>query len=256
MGATPLRNLIVTGAAGGMGSAVLELLADRDVNVVCVDRDAAAVEAVIERIAPERGEFVAVGADVSEAEDVAGYVKLAVERWGGLDGLFNIAGIEGALQPFLEATIEDYDRVMKVNARSVFLGIKFALPHLIERGGGSIVSTGSYLAIRGEPACGVYGASKHAIVGMTRTLAVEVAQQNVRANVVCPGSMDTRMIKELYPRISDDPAQAEAAVVQAIPQKRMARADELASTGVWLLLDAPEHLTGQVLMVDGGRSAG
>jgi NAD(P)-dependent dehydrogenase (short-subunit alcohol dehydrogenase family) len=252
---TPTRNLIVTGAAGGMGSSVLELLKERDVNVVCVDRDASAVEAVISRIGPTKGDFVPVGADVSEAEDVSGYVNLAVERWGGLDGLFNIAGVEGALQPFLEATIEDYDRVMKVNARSVFLGIKFSLSHLIERGGGSIVSTGSYLAIRGEPSCGVYGASKHAIVGMTQTLAVEVAQQNVRANVVCPGSMDTRMIKELYPRISEDLHEAEAVILQKIPQGRMARPDELASTGVWLLLDAPEHLTGQVLMVDGGRSA-
>jgi NAD(P)-dependent dehydrogenase (short-subunit alcohol dehydrogenase family) len=250
------RNLVVTGAAGGMGSAVLEILAKRDVNVVCVDRDEAAVATVIEGLGQIQGEFVAVGADVSKASAVEAYIELPVERWGGLDGLFNVAGIEGELLPMLEATIENYDRVMAVNARSVFLGMKFALPHLVERGGGSIVSTGSVLAIRGVEACGPYGASKHAIVGLTKTVAVEVAAQNVRANVVCPGSMDTRMIRELYPQISADPEEAEAVMTAGIPHKRMARPDELASTGVWMLLDAPDHMTGQVLLVDGGATAG
>jgi len=250
------RNLVVTGAAGGMGSAALQILSERDVNVVCVDREEDAVAAVIEGLGETRGEFVAVGADVSDAAAVEAYVELPVERWGGLDGLFNIAGIEGELLPMLEATIENYDRVMAVNARSVFLGMKFALPHLIARGGGTIVSTGSVLAVRGVEACGAYGASKHAIVGLTKTLAVEVAAQNVRANVVCPGSMDTRMIRELYPQISDDPKEAEAVLVEGIPQKRMARPEELASTGIWMLLDAPEYMTGQVLLVDGGVTAG
>lgn len=250
------RNLVVTGAAGGMGIEVLRLLAERDANVVCVDLDGQAMAAVIDDLGETRGEFVAVGADVGDEAEVEAYIGLAVDRWGGLDGLFNVAGIEGELLPMTEATIENYDRVMRVNARSVFLGMKFALPHLLERGGGSIVSTGSYLAIRGVPACGPYGASKHAIVGLTKTLALEVAEQNVRANVVCPGSMDTRMIRELYPQISDDPTEAEQTLVAGIPQKRLAQPEELASTGVWLLLDAPAHITGQVLMVDGGLSAG
>jgi NAD(P)-dependent dehydrogenase (short-subunit alcohol dehydrogenase family) len=249
------KNVIVTGAAGGMGSAVLDLLAQRDVNAICVDLDEGRVADAIDGLGESTGELVPVGADVSEADQVERYVGLAVDRWGGLDGVFNVAGIEGELLPLLDATIEDFDRLWRVNARSVFLSIKFALPHLIARGGGTIVSTGSHLAIRGEPSCGSYGASKHAIVGLTRTLALEVAEANVRANVVCPGSMDTRMIRELYSRISDDPAEAEAALVAAIPQKRCARPSELAATGVWLLLDAPEHLTGQVIQVDGGRSA-
>ena len=249
------RNVVVTGAAGGMGVEVLRLLAGRDVNAVCVDLDGAAVEAAISRIGDIQGDFVAVGADVSDAGQVERYIQSAVDRWGGIDGVFNVAGIEGELLPMAEATIENYDRVMAVNARSVFLNMKFALPHLLARGGGTIVSTGSYLAIRGTAACGPYGASKHAVVGLTKTLAVEVAAQNVRANVVCPGSMDTRMIRELFPRISDDPEEAEAALVAGIPQGRFARPEELAATGVWLLLDAPEHLTGQVIMVDGGASA-
>jgi NAD(P)-dependent dehydrogenase (short-subunit alcohol dehydrogenase family) len=249
------RNVVITGASGGMGTEVLRLLAARNVNAICVDLRTEAVEDAIASVGEAKGELVPVGADVSSEDDVKRYVEMAASRWGGLDGLFNVAGIEGELRPMLEATIENYDRVMAVNARSVFLNMMFALPHLVERGGGTIISTGSYLAIRGVPACGPYGASKHAIVGLTKTLAVEVAAQNVRANVVCPGSMDTRMIRALYPSISDDPAEAEATLVAGIPQKRLAQPGELAATGVWLLLDAPAHLTGQVIMVDGGLSA-
>jgi 3alpha(or 20beta)-hydroxysteroid dehydrogenase len=250
------KNVIITGAAGGMGSAVLAALADRDVNVLAVDLDGARTAEAIEGLGGTRATFVAVGADVSDDTQVERYVAEAVERFAGLDGVFNIAGVEGELLPLLDATVEDFDRVWRINARSVFLNIKFALPHLVERGGGTIVSTGSHLAIRGEKACGAYGASKHAIVGLTRTLALEVAELNVRANVVSPGSMDTRMIRELYPRIADDPTEAEAVLLAEIPQKRFARPDELATTGVWLLLDAPEHLSGQVIQVDGARSAG
>ena len=251
-----IKNVVVTGAAGGMGAEALKILAARDVNVVAVDLDEARVASTIAELGDTRGEFVAVGADVSDADDVRRFVELAASRWDGLDGIFNIAAIEGDLLPFLECTIEDYDRVMQINARSVFLTIKFALPHLIARGGGAIVNTGSHLATRGEKSCGSYGASKHAVVGLTRTLALEVADKDVRVNVVCPGSMDTRMIRELYPRISDDPAEAEAVLTSAIPQGRFAMPEEVAGTGVWLLLDAPTHLNGQVINVDGGRAAG
>jgi NAD(P)-dependent dehydrogenase (short-subunit alcohol dehydrogenase family) len=249
------RNLIVTGAAGGMGSEVLKLLAQRNANVVCVDLDESAMAEVIASLGATEGEFVAVGADAADEHAVERYVADAVERWGGLDGLFNIAGTAGDPAMMTDTTIDNYDKVMWSNARTVFINVKFTLPHLIERGGGAIVSTGSYLAVRGSPACGSYGASKHAVVGLTKTLAIEVARQNVRANVVCPGSMDTNMIRELYPAIADDPAEAEAMLLNGIPQGRFAQPQELASTGVWLLLDAPSHLTGQVLMVDGGATA-
>jgi NAD(P)-dependent dehydrogenase (short-subunit alcohol dehydrogenase family) len=248
-------NVVITGAAGGMGAATVEVLAERDVNVVCVDLDQGRVEDTIAGVGESRGELVAVGADVSDADDVGAFLKLAVERWGGLDGVFNMAGIEGEVLRLGEATVEDFDLVMKVNARSVFLVMNLALPHLVERGGGAIVSTGSYLATRGEPFLASYGASKHAVVGLTRTLAVEGAPHNVRANVVCPGSMDTRMIRELFPRISDDPAEAEALLVSGIPHGRFAQPRELAETGVWLMLDAPSHLNGQIIHVDGARAA-
>jgi len=250
-----VKNVIITGAAGGMGSKVLEVLSRREVNALCVDLDEDRVRKVIDGLGGTVGQLVPYGGDVSEEGVVEAYTADAAARWDGLDGVFHTHGIEGDLNLLVEATTEDFDRVWKVNARSIFFGMKYAVPYLRERGGGSIVSTGSYLAVRGNVACGTYGASKHAIVCLTRTLALEVAEDEINVNVVCPGSMDTRMIRELYPTISDDPAEAEAAIVSVIPQKRLARPEELASTGVWLLLDAPSHLTGQVIMVDGGRFA-
>lgn len=250
------RNVVVTGAAGGMGTQALRLLAKREVNVVCVDINEEGVKQAVEGLGKTPGEFIAVCGDMRDAKDAEAAIGLAVERWGRLDGLFNIAGTAGALQFMAEATVEDYEYTMDTNIRTVFLGMKFALPHLLAGGGGTIVSTGSFLSVRGVPACGAYAASKHAIVGLTKTLALEVAQQKVRANVVCPGSMDTQMITEIYPKISPDLAEAEAAITSQIPSQRLARPEELASTGVWLLLDAPEHLTGQTIVVDGGQSAG
>jgi meso-butanediol dehydrogenase/(S,S)-butanediol dehydrogenase/diacetyl reductase len=249
------RTVIVTGAAGGMGLEALRILATRDVNVVCVDLDGSSVSRAIESIGPSQARFMAVGADVSDDADVRRYVARAAEAFGALHGVFNIAGIEGDVVSVVEATVENFDRVMGVNARSVFLNMKYAAPHLVAAGGGSIVSTGSYLATRGYPLCASYGASKHAVVGITKSFSLEVAHQNVRANVVAPGATDTRMMRETFEAFEGGAAAAEAALVAAIPQRRMAHPVEIAATGIWLLLDAPSHITGQVLRVDGGLSA-
>ena len=249
------KTVIVTGAAGGMGLEVLRILAQQDVNVACVDLDESRLSQAIAGLGKTRGEFLAFGADVSDEAAVRRYVGKTVEVLGGLQGIFNIAGVEGELLPVREATVENFDRVMGINARSVFLNMKHGAPHLIDAGGGAVVSTGSYLATRGVPLCGPYGASKHAIVGLTKSFALEMAEHNVRANVVAPGAMDTRMIRAMFEAISDDTGEAEAKMVQAIPQRRMADPREAAAAGVWLLLDAPSHITGQVLRVDGGLSA-
>ncbi|WP_176489071.1 SDR family NAD(P)-dependent oxidoreductase [Rhizorhabdus dicambivorans] len=249
------KTVIVTGAAGGMGLAALHILAQRDVNVVCVDLDRSTVSQAVDAIGATRGRFLAIGADVGDDSAVRNYVAHGVEEFGALHGVFNIAGIEGDVVPVTQATVENFDRVMAVNARSVFLNMKYATPHLVAAGGGSIVSTGSYLATRGYPLCGCYGASKHAVVGITKSFALEVAPQNVRANVVAPGATDTRMMRATFEAMSGGAAAAEAALVAAIPQQRMADPAEIAATGIWLLLDAPGHITGQVLRVDGGLSA-
>lgn len=250
------KTIIVTGASGAMGSEAVRLLAERGANVFATDLDQGALEEMAGKLTSLPGSVAIHAADMTVEEDVIGMVEDATSRWGSLDGLFNIAGIVGEVERTLDATTDNWDKNMLVNARSVWLGIKHVLPHLVERGG-AIVSTGSHLAIRGVAGLGAYGASKHAVVGLSKVVAIEYAAQNVRVNVVCPGSMDTDMIRETYEVVAPgDPERAEKIVVGKIPQGRLAQPVEPAATGVWLLLDAPTHLTGQVIPVDGGISAG
>lgn len=250
------KSVIVTGAAGGMGGEAIRQLAKRDVNVLCVDRDEASLESLSSEIGQPAGDIDFCVADVSQLSEVQGYVDRAVKRWGGLNGVFHIAGFEGEMVPFEDTDIDAFDSLMAVNARSVWYGMKCAVPHLLEAGGGSIVNTGSYVAFHGTPRTAAYAAAKHAVVGMTRGAAVELAARDVRINVVAPGAMDTRMIRTLWQNTDpEDLARGMAATLSRIPRGKLADPAEVASVGVWLLLDAPLHLTGQIIPVDGARSA-
>jgi NAD(P)-dependent dehydrogenase (short-subunit alcohol dehydrogenase family) len=250
------KAVIVTGGAGGMGSAATELLAARGVNVLCADRNDDALAETAAKVAGLAGRVTTVAVDIGDPDAVRGMVDRALAEWGGFDGVFNIAGYEGSLAPIVDTTIDEFDEVLRSNIRGTWLSMKFALPHLVERGGGVIVNTGSYQALHGKANCAAYSGAKHAIVGMTKSIALEYATRNVRASVVCPGAMDTRMIRTMFERLAPgDPEKGERAVVADIPQARMAEPEELAATGIWLLLDAPTHITGQVIAVDGGKSA-
>ena len=250
------KTVIVTGGGGGMGSSATELLATRGVNVICADRDHDALAETAAKVAGSAGRVTTITVDIGNPDDVQGMIDGTLAEWGGFDGVFNIAGFEGSLAPIVETTIDEFDEVLRSNIRGTWLMMKYALPHLVERGGGVIVNTGSYQSLHGKANCAAYSGAKHAIVGMTKSIALEYATRNVRASVVCPGAMDTRMIRTMFERlVPGDPSEGERAVVRDIPQGRMARPSELASVGIWLLLDAPEHITGQVIAVDGGKSA-
>ena len=249
--------VIVTGAAGGLGSSAVRLLAARGARVTCVDRDEEALAALVDEMAPDvSGQLLPVPADVGEPDHVQRVVSETVGRFGGIDGLYNIAGLEGKLLSIEVTPIEEFEAVMWVNVRGPWLFMKYALPHLVARGGGAIVNVGSYQATHGKANCSAYSGSKHAIVGMTRSIALEYATQSVRANVVCPGAMDTRMIRTMMASLDpDDPEMGERRLLADIPQGRMGETTEVAAVGIWLILDAPHHLTGQVITVDGGKSA-
>jgi NAD(P)-dependent dehydrogenase (short-subunit alcohol dehydrogenase family) len=251
------RSYIVTGAGGGMGSAAVRQLAERGVNVLAVDWQPDGLERLAAELDGSATELVTATADVASAEDVQRFTEEAVARFGGIDGVFNIAGVgTGEYKPLAEVSNETYDEVMRINARSVWLGMKYALPHLVARGGGSIVNTGSHLAWHAAPTFSAYCASKHAVIGMTKAVALEYGMQNVRANVVCPSAMDTAMGQEAAEGIDpDDPSVGWQVMIDQSANGRVGRPDETAAVGVWLLLDAPEHVSGVVFPVDGAQAA-
>jgi NAD(P)-dependent dehydrogenase (short-subunit alcohol dehydrogenase family) len=253
----PTRSYIVTGAGGGMGSAAVRQLAERGVNVLAVDWKPEGLERLAAELEGSAAELDTATADVGSAEDVARYTEQAVARFGGIDGVFNIAGVgTGEFKPLAEVSNETYDEVMRINARSVWLGMKYALPHLVARGGGAIVNTGSHLAWHAAPTFSAYCASKHAVIGMTKAVALEYGMQNVRANIVCPSAMDTAMGQEAAEGIDPgDPSVGWQVMIDQSANGRVGRPEETAAVGVWLLLDAPEHVSGIVFPVDGAQAA-
>jgi NAD(P)-dependent dehydrogenase (short-subunit alcohol dehydrogenase family) len=251
------RSYIVTGAGGGMGSAAVRQLAERGVNVLAVDWKPDGLERLAAELEGSAAELVTATADVGSAEDVQRYTEQAVSSFGGIDGVFNIAGVgTGEFKPLAEVSNETYDEVMRINARSVWLGMKYALPHLVARGGGTIVNTGSHLAWHAAPTFSAYCASKHAVIGMTKAVALEYGLQNVRANIVCPSAMDTAMGQEAAEGIDpEDPSVGWQVMIDQSANGRVGRPEETAAVGVWLLLDAPDHVSGVVFPVDGAQAA-
>lgn len=223
---------------------------------MCVDRDAAALDRLIEGESGANGEAIAVAGDLGVTADAQRTIDAATKQWGGIDGLFLAAAIIG--NPGLIHTQSDdvFDDVIRANLRSVWLTLRLAIPVMVKGGGGAIVTVGSVASLRGNPTLAAYTASKHGVRGLTQSVALEYATQGIRANVLCPGAMDTPMVRAMFAiRGSGDGAKGLAETVSKIPSGRLAHADELASTGVWLLLDAPEHLSGQSIAVDGARTA-
>lgn len=242
--------VIVTGAAGGLGGATVEALASSGADVLAVDLDVAGLE----RLGRDR--VVPHAADVSDPAAVEGVVLAAVERFGSLDAIFNNAAVEGLIAPIGEYPVEEFDRVMRINVRSVWLGMKYALPVLERGGGGAILNTASTGGLIGWPEISPYVGSKHAVVGITRAVALETAGKGIRVNCLCPGPMDTRMIWSIGEAMAPgDRAEQQRLLEATIPLGRLGRPEEVAALATFLLLDCPEYLTGAVLPVDGAQTA-
>ncbi|WP_419922874.1 SDR family NAD(P)-dependent oxidoreductase [Candidatus Poriferisodalis sp.] len=240
---------IVTGAASGIGEASAHRFAAEGASVLAVDIRRERAESVAEAIRGAGGEAHSFGADVSLPDAVEQMVQAAVDRWGGLDVLFNNAG---TLRPGTAVELEpkDWDLVMNVNVRSVYLGAKFAVPHMEARGGGSIINTASVSGLHGDGGSVVYAASKAAVINLTRALSTDHGPAGVRVNAICPGTIETPPVK----RMMSDPAVLERNIA-AHALRRLGQPDEIASAAVWLASDQSSFVSGEAIVVDGGLRA-
>jgi NAD(P)-dependent dehydrogenase (short-subunit alcohol dehydrogenase family) len=245
-----LSTLLVIGGASGIGAKTAERFGEEGANVVVADVTADEGRETVEGIESTGGTATFVETDVSDSDDVAAMVQHAVDTYGGLDVAVNNAGIEGETDPFAEQTEDNWDRVIDVNLKGVWLSVKHELRAMAENGGGSIVNTSS---IAGLAAAGPtpYVASKHGVVGLTRVAAAEYADAGVRVNAVCPGVIDTPMVDRAA---AEDPEAIERFVGMQ-PLDRMGTPEEVASAVIWLASEEASFVTGTAYPIDGGYTA-
>jgi NAD(P)-dependent dehydrogenase (short-subunit alcohol dehydrogenase family) len=247
---------VVTGAAGIIGTAAMRLLAERGARIVAVDRKERELQAAI-RDLPEAAEALAVPADVSSEDDVADYVRAAVEKFGTIDVFYNNAGIEGDIAPITKYPLEAFRRVLDVNVVGVFLGLKHVLPVMLKQNRGSIINTASIAGMIGSTDVAAYTASKHAVIGLTKSAALECSKTAVRVNCVCPGLIDSRMLSAILEgRNPGNAPVPNERIVERIPARRLGLASEVASVVAFLASDEASYVSGSAYTVDGGRTAG
>jgi NAD(P)-dependent dehydrogenase (short-subunit alcohol dehydrogenase family) len=249
------RVAVVTGAAGVIGTATMRLLAERGAHIVAVDRKAQDLQAAIKDL-PVSAQALAVTADVTDESEVADYVRAAIDKFGTIDAFYNNAGVEGEVKPIIEYPLESFRKVIDVNVIGVFLGMKHVLPVMLKQNKGSIINTASIAGLFGSPQIAVYSASKHAVIGLTKSAAWECANTGVRVNCVCPGLIDSRMLSNiLQGRNPGNAPPPNDKIVERIPARRLGQASEVASIVAFLASDEASYVSGSAYTVDGGRTA-
>jgi NAD(P)-dependent dehydrogenase (short-subunit alcohol dehydrogenase family) len=253
MGRLDGKVALITGAAGGIGKAAAKLFVAEGASVLLVDRDEAALKAATAEIGGQRA--AACVADVTQSESNQAMVHAAVDRFGGIDVFLANAGIEGVVKSIVDTEVEWFDRVMAVNVRGVWLGLKYVMPEMAKRGGGSVVITSSVMGVGGGANLAPYVTSKHAVIGLMRSAALEGAAQKIRVNTVNPSPVETRMMRSLEEGSAPGhAARAREATRQRIPLGRYAEPDDIAKVMLFLASPDSEFLTGGVYMADGGWS--
>ncbi len=243
---------LITGAGAGMGRAASLLFAREGAAIAAVDANEAAANEIARQIAAQGGQSVGVRADVSNEGDAEAMVAAAIARFGHLDIVYNNAGIEGEAAFLAQFSGEAFDRVIAVNLKGVFLGMKAALPHMVHRGG-SIINTASMAATVAQKGGAAYCASKAGVVALTRVAALEYARYNIRVNCICPGAVDTPMLGRLAQRHGATPDQVFAGTAAL---GRAAAPEEIARVALFLASDDSSYATGSAFQIDGGMMIG
>ncbi|MQA53116.1 SDR family oxidoreductase [Pseudomonas piscis] len=242
---------LVTGAANGIGRATAQAFAAQGLKVVVADLDAAGGEGTVALIREAGGEALFVSCDVTREADVQQLMARTIEAYGRLDYAFNNAGIEIEKGRLAEGSLDEFDAIMGVNVKGVWLCMKYQLPLLLAQGDGAIVNTASVAGLGAAPKMSIYAASKHAVIGLTKSAAIEYAKKKIRVNAVCPAVIDTDMFRRAY---EADPKKAEFAAAMH-PVGRIGKVEEIASAVLYLCSDGAAFTTGHALAVDGGATA-
>ena len=242
---------LVTGGSSGIGRATALAFARDGVKVAVADLNIVGGQETVSLITGAGGEACFIEADMGEAASVAAMVKKTVETYGRLDYAHNNAGIEGVLKRTAEQTEEDWAPVIQINLTGVWLCMKYEVPHMLQQGGGAIVNTASGAGLIGVKRMAAYVASKHGVVGLTKTAALEYAKSGIRVNAVCPGVIKTAMVD----RVSGNRPDVLDKMIAAEPIGRSGQPEEIAEAVVWLCSDAASFVTGHAMAVDGGAVA-
>ena len=242
---------LVTGASSGIGRAAALAFAREGAKVVTADVTVEGGEETVSLIKKTGGEAIFVKTNVANTTEVEAMVNAAVSTYGRLDCAYNNAGISGKSQSIVDTTEENWDRIIAINLTGVWLCMKYEIPVLLKTGGGAIVNTASDAGLAGVKRLGAYVASKHGVVGLTKTAALECAKNGIRVNAVCPGPIETPMLMKGTDRFP----QMIPKMVKAQPNGRLGKPEEIAEAAVWLCSDAASFVTGLAMPVDGGFMA-
>ncbi len=248
--------IVITGAAGGIGKEAARMFAQNGAKLVLVDLNEQRLMETVRELNLTEGNYIVQEADVSQELQVESYVTQAKLKFGKIDVFVNNAGIEGKVQPIVNTLAEDLDAVLNVNIKGVYFGLKHVLKVMMEQKYGSIINTSSVAGFIGSPGLAPYIASKHAVIGITKTAALEAADFNIRVNAVCPGPVDNRMMRAIEEKAA--PGNGDAVkqnFINSIPMKRYSTNEEVANLIYFLASGKSSGITGAAYRIDGGMGA-
>jgi len=244
---------LITGGGGDIGKATARLFLEKGAKVALVDLSKESLDQAVKEL-KEHGEVISIQADVSKEDEVKNYVSETVEKWGRIDAFFNNAGIEGEFKPLIDQDLDQFQKVIDVNLTGVFLGLKYVLPVMIKQNSGSVINTSSDAGWTGAEGLSPYVATKHAVGGLTKTAALEVAEHQIRVNSIQPTGVNTKMMEKLD-KESTETGDVEGLRSDGVPLGRYAETSEVGNLVLFLASDESKFITGSQYRIDGGISA-